>query len=263
MTTLPILVDSHCHLDGRDFSEDIDDVVQRAFNVGVTRLLTMGTRFSTVDEVISLTEKYPYVYGAIGVHPEYADEESAVLTTDTLCEKAKHKKIIAIGEIGLDYHYGTGTIAEQKKIFRMQLKTAKEIGLPVCIHARDADEDIASILRQESDNGALKGVIHCFSSGRKLAETALDLGFYLSATGIITFNKSESLREIFRDIPLDRLLLETDCPYLAPVPYRGRRNEPSFLLKTAEKLAVLKSVSFEKIAEVTTKNFLKLFEKAK
>jgi len=256
------LIDSHCHLDDKAFENETDAIVMRAAQKGVGCLLTMGTRLSTANRVVALAEKYPAVYGAVGIHPEYADEEAPFADADAFLKAAAHPKIVAVGETGLDYHYAPETADVQKKIFRFQLQIAKRAGLPVCIHARDADDDMAAILREESDNGRLTGVIHCFSSGRGLAETALELGFYISASGIVTFNKSDALRDIFKDVPLNRLLVETDCPYLAPVPFRGKRNEPSFVCETAARLAALKSVSYEELAAATTENFYTLFKKA-
>ena len=257
-----MLIDSHCHLDDKAFANETDDIVARAAQRGVGLLLTMGTRLSTAASVIALTERYPAVYGAVGIHPEYADTEEPFADADVLLKAASHPKIVAVGEIGLDYHYAPETAAVQKKLFRFQLQIAKQAGLPVCIHARDADDDMAAVLREESDNGRLTGVVHCFSSGESLAKTALDLGFYISASGIVTFNKSDALRAIFKNVPLNRLLVETDCPYLAPVPFRGKRNEPSFVCETAASLAKIKAVSYEELAAATTDNFHTLFKKA-
>lgn len=259
---MTVLVDSHCHLDFSDYAEEQDEIVRRALDNGVTRLLTIGTKLEETPELLALTRKYSPVFAAVGVHPEYAVENQAV-TVDDLCALTNDPKVIAIGEAGLDYHYGAPETHEaQRTLFRTHLRAAKKAKLPIIIHAREAEENMISILHEEAGED-LKGVLHCFSSGAELARAGLDIGFYISASGIITFKKSEELREIFKDVPMDRLLVETDAPFLAPVPFRGKRNEPSFVVKTAEMLASVKGVSFEEIAQRTTENFLTLFSKAR
>ena len=262
MTLMPVLADSHCHLDYESSLEKQAELVKRANDNGVTRMATVGTRMTTARETVEIAGRYPYVYAIVGVHPEYADEEQPVVTLEALCDLAALPKVIGLGETGLDYHYNAATKGVQKELFRLHLKAAKKAGVPVVVHTREADEDTIAILKDEADS-SLKGVLHCFTSGEKLAMTALEMGFYISASGIITFKKSEALRQIFKKVPLNRLLVETDCPYLAPEPYRGRKNEPSYVVKTAEKLALLKEVPFEEIARTTTRNFLTLFSKAK
>lgn len=258
---MTVLVDSHCHLDFSDYADERDEIVRRALENGVTRMLTIGTKLEETPDLLALTRKYDQVFAAVGVHPEYAVENENV-TAEDICILTDDPKVIAIGEAGLDYHYGAPETHEaQRTLFRTHLDAAKKSKLPVIIHARDAEEDMISILREEADED-LKGVLHCFSSKAELARAGLEIGFYISASGIITFKKSEELREIFKAVPIDRLLIETDAPFLAPAPFRGKRNEPSFVVKTAEMLASLKGVSFEKIAEQTTKNFLTLFSKA-
>lgn len=254
-------VDSHCHLDFPDFSKEIDQILERALSVQVTRLLTIGTKISDADLVIGLAEKYPYVFASVGVHPEYAEAELSSVSCELLCSYANHPKVVGFGETGLDYHYGSSNKKEQQELFRRHLKAAKQTGLPVIVHSREAEEDTIRLLQEEYDS-SLKGVLHCYTSKPELALAGLELGFYVSASGIITFNKAEELRETFKKIPLDRLLIETDAPFLAPVPYRGKRNEPSYVVKTAEKLAVLKGVSLDEIEKQTTENFLNLFSKA-
>lgn len=258
---MTVLVDSHCHLDFSDYADECDEVIRRALENGVTRMLTIGTKLEETPELLALTQKYEQVFAAVGVHPEYAAENENI-TADDICALTDDPKVVAIGEAGLDYHYGAPETHEaQRKLFRTHLHAAKKAKLPIIIHARDAEEDMISILREEADEN-LKGVLHCFSSGAELAEAGLELGFFISASGIITFKKSEELREIFKNIPMDKLLIETDAPFLAPVPFRGKRNEPSFVVKTAEMLALIKGVSFKEIADRTTKNFLTLFSKA-
>ena len=228
MTVMPALADSHCHLDYETDLEKQEAIVRRAFDNGVTRLATIGTRFSTACETVGIAERYPFVWAVVGVHPEYADEEQTVVTVDGLCALARHPKVVGFGETGLDYHYNAATAAVQKELFRLHLKAAKKAGLPVVIHTRDADEDTIDVLESEADSN-LRGVLHCFSSGEKLARTALDMGFYISASGILTFNKSDALRDIFKKVPLERLLVETDAPYLYHCrPQRERRTRPSF-----------------------------------
>lgn len=256
-----MLVDSHCHLDYNDFEEDMDEIILRMKENGITAALNAGNCIDTLDEQLKLSEKYPFVYTAVGVHPHNADEFPEVSAAE-LAEKSRHKKIVAIGECGLDYYYDYSPKDVQVKVFVEQIKAARETGLPLIIHTRDADDDTIAILDEEYKKGAFSGEIHCFSSSKKLADFALSIGFYISASGIITFNKSGELRDIFAEVPLDRLLVETDAPFLAPVPMRGRRNESSFVVHTAEKLAQIKDVPLEKLAQITSDNFYRLFRKA-
>lgn len=256
-----MLVDSHCHLDYNDFEEDMDEIILRMKENGITAALNAGNCIDTLDEQLKLSEKYPFVYTAVGVHPHNADEFPEVSAAE-LAEKSRHKKIVAIGECGLDYYYDYSPKDIQVKVFVEQIKAARETGLPLIIHTRDADDDTIAILDEEYKKGAFSGEIHCFSSSKKLADFALSIGFYISASGIITFNKSGELRDIFAEVPLDRLLVETDAPFLAPVPMRGRRNESSFVVHTAEKLAQIKDVPLEKLAQITSDNFYRLFRKA-
>jgi TatD DNase family protein len=255
-----MLVDSHCHLDFPDFQADLDALLGRAADAEVGMMLTIGTKISQFDQVLAIAERYSNVYCTVGIHPHEAGRE---MKTDAaqLISLAKHPKVIGFGETGLDYFYDHSPRDQQRAAFRSHIQAARETGLPVVVHTRDADDDTAAILTEEAGRGPFTGLIHCFSSSKQLAEKALDLGLYLSLSGIITFNKSEALREIVRDLPLERLLVETDAPYLAPTPKRGKRNEPAFVLHTAAKLAELKGVEAADLAAATTENFLRLFTK--
>lgn len=256
-----MLVDSHCHLTYEDFEEDFDDMIMRAKENGVTTMLNAGNNIGEIAAQLELSEKYPFIYTAVGVHPHNASEYKNIKAEDFI-KQAEHKKIVAIGECGLDYYYDYSPKDVQIKVFKEQIKAAQETGLPLIIHTRDADDDTISVLDEMYKQKPFIGELHCFSSGKALADYALSIGFYLSASGIITFNKSGDLREIFAEIPEDRLLIETDSPFLAPVPMRGRRNEPAFVLHTAEKLAQIRGLSLDKLAEITSDNFFRLFRKA-
>ncbi len=252
------LTDSHCHLNNADFGTDTDAVVQRAFDAGVKRLVTIGTRLENTAELVALAHKYPNVFATVGVHPEYVSERE--VSADEIAQAAtSDEKIIALGEAGFDCFYDPDTKEAQRKLFKNHLIAAQKTGLPVIIHTRCAECDTMDALAEFPD---VTGVLHCFSSNAELAKFGLERGWYLSASGILTFKKAQDIRDIFKDVPLNRLLVETDAPYLAPVPYRGKRNEPSFVVKTAETLAELKGVSLEDLAKITTENFLTLFTKA-
>jgi TatD DNase family protein len=252
--------DSHCHLDFPDFAEELDAVVLRARAAGVERMITISTQVRRGQNLVAIAEKYPEVSFTIGTHPHQAAEE-AETDAEAIRVFAAHPKCVGIGEAGLDYHYNYAPEAIAKKVFRAQIGLARELNLPLVIHAREADDDIAAILREEMAAGAFKAVLHCFTSSRALAETGVELGLYVSFSGVITFKNSTELRAIAADIPLDRLLVETDAPFLAPVPHRGRRNEPAFVVDTARALAEIKGVTAEEIGEVTRENTLKLFDK--
>ncbi len=256
-----MLIDSHCHLDFNDFDEDFEDILTRAREAGVTAMLNAGNNINELEGQLELSETYPFIYTAVGVHPHNAAEYPDIKAQDFI-EKSKHKKVVGIGECGLDYYYDYSPKDVQHRVFVEQIIAAQETGLPLIIHTRDADDDTIAILKEHYNQKPFTGEIHCFSTSRKLAEFALSIGFYISASGIITFNKSGELREIFKDIPLDRLLVETDSPFLAPIPMRGRRNEPSYVRYTAERLAQLKEIPFEKLAQITSDNFHNLFRKA-
>jgi TatD DNase family protein len=255
-----MLVDSHCHLDFPDFEAERDAVVERARAAGIGRMVTISTRVRRFAEIRAIAEAYDDVYCSVGTHPHNAAEEPDV-TADDLVRLAAHPKVVAIGEAGLDYFYDRSPREAQAQGFRTHIVAARETGLPLVIHARDADEDVAAILTEETGKGAFPFILHCFSSGRTLAETGVKLGGYVSFSGILTFRKSEELRGIARDLPRERLLVETDAPYLAPVPHRGKRNEPAFVAHTAAVLAETVGVSADEIAAITTDNFFRLFSK--
>lgn len=255
-----MLVDSHCHLDFPDFAEEAERVVARAETAGVKLLLTIGTRLDRFEGVLAMAERFPSVYCTVGVHPNEADSAPDV-HVEQLLELAKHPKVVGFGESGLDFYYEKSDRDRQKRAFRVHMEAARRAQLPVIIHTRDADKDMAEILTEEMGKGAFPALIHCFSSGQQLAEVALNFGFYISISGIVTFKNAEPLRQVVSGIPLDRLLVETDSPYLAPIPFRGKRNEPAHVVHTARKVAELKSVEEGDLAEATTANFLRLFTK--
>ncbi|MFT3730808.1 MAG: TatD family hydrolase [Hyphomicrobium sp.] len=256
-----MLVDHHCHLDFPDFAPELDDVVKRARAAGVGTLVTISTRMRKFDQVKAIAERFDDVYCSVGTHPHNAHEELDI-PLERIVELSRHPKVVAIGEAGLDYHYQHSTPAAQAEGFRRHIAAARETGLPLEIHTRDADDDTIAILEDEYAKGAFPAVLHCFTGGRKLAMRALDLGLYVSFSGVITFKNSEGLRDIARDVPLDRMLVETDAPFLAPIPFRGKRNEPAFVVRTAAALAAAKGVSADEIAAATTENFFRLYSKA-
>jgi TatD DNase family protein len=253
-----MLVDSHCHLDFSDFAPERDAVIARAFAAGIGTMLTICTRLDQFDGVRAIAEADPRIWCSVGAHPHEA-QDHAELLADQLLALAAHPRVIGIGETGLDFHYNLSPRDVQSGVFRAHIAASQQSGLPLIIHAREADAEIAAILRGEAPP---PGVLHCFTGTRALAEAALDLGFYISISGIVTFRNADDLRGIVRDLPLDRLLVETDAPYLAPVPYRGKRNEPAFVAATAAAVAVLKGIDSEALAAATTANFFRLFAKA-
>lgn len=256
-----MIVDSHCHLDFPDFADTLDDVVARARAAGVSHMVTISTRVRKFAAITAIAERYPDVFCSVGTHPHNAQEELDISAAD-LVRLAQHPKVVAIGEAGLDYFYDTGPKAAQAQGLRTHIAAARETGLPLVIHSRDADADMAEILQQEQGQGAFAGVLHCFTGSRALALTAVELGMYVSFTGIITFKKSEQLRAIAAELPAERILVETDSPYLAPNPFRGKRNEPAYVVETAKMLAEARGVTFDAIAQQTTDNFFRLFNKA-
>lgn len=257
-----MLVDSHCHLDFPDFEGEVDALIERAGAAGIGLMVTISTRVRKFDRIRALAETHDEVFCSVGTHPHNAAEELDV-TADELVRLANHPKVVAIGEAGLDYFYDRSPRDAQAQGFRTHIAAARRTGLPLVIHARDADEDIASILEEEAGKGAFPFVLHCFSSGAGLARRGVALGGYVSFSGILTFKKSDALRDIAREVPRDRLLVETDAPFLAPTPHRGKRNEPAFVAETARVLAETIGVGAEEIAELTTENFFRLFAKAK
>lgn len=257
-----MLVDHHCHLDFPEFAPELDQVVARAQQAGVCTLVTISTRIRKFDDVKAIAERFDDVFCSVGTHPHNAHEELDI-PVERIVELAQHPKVVAIGEAGLDYHYKHSTPEAQAEGFRRHIAAARETGLPLEIHTRDADADTIAILEAEHAKGAFPAVLHCFTGGRELAMRALDLGLYVSFSGVITFKNSEALREIARDVPLDRVLVETDAPFLAPMPFRGKRNEPSFVVRTAAALASVKGVTGDDIARATTENFFRLYSKAR
>lgn len=256
-----IIVDSHCHLDFPDFEGEIPDLVARANDAGVKRMVTICTKLKNEPSVRKIAEEHEAVYYAAGTHPMSAASEP-LASVDQLIEISQHPKMVGIGETGLDYHYTAESAEIQKTSLKIHIEAARETDLPLIIHSRAADEDMATILKDEFKKGQYKCVMHCFSSSVELAKLSLELGFYLSMSGIITFKKSEELRSIFKLAPIDQVLVETDSPYLSPVPYRGKRNEPSYTAHTAEVGATIYGVDYTKFANQTTKNFNRLFSKA-
>ncbi|MDQ0301518.1 TatD family hydrolase [Ancylobacter polymorphus] len=256
-----MIVDSHCHLDFPDFAAELDDVVARARAAGVGRLVTIGTRVRRSGEVRAIAERFDDVFCSVGTHPHNAGEEADV-TLEEILAAADHPKVVAIGEAGLDYHYDTAPRDAQAAGFRRHIEAARRTGLPLVIHARDADEDVAAILEEESGKGAFGFVLHCFTAGPDLARRAVALGGYVSFSGILTFKSGAPLREIAASLPADRVLVETDAPYLAPNSRRGKRNEPSYVVETARILGEARGVSFDEIAALTTQNFFRLFSRA-
>ncbi len=255
-----MLVDSHCHLDFPDFAEERQDIVARALAAGVGRMVTISTRVRKFQQVLEIAESFEEVYCSVGTHPHNAAEELDV-TAAELVRLAAHPKVVAIGEAGLDYHYDYAPREAQAQGLRTHIAAARETGLPLVIHARSADEDMAAILEEETGKGAFPFILHCFSSGPRLAEVGVALGGHISFSGIITFKNSAELREIAARVPRERLLVETDAPYLAPVPHRGRRNEPAYVAETAKVLAATIRVSEQEVADITTQNVFRLFSK--
>ncbi|CDX16408.1 putative metallodependent hydrolase [Mesorhizobium sp. ORS 3324] len=255
-----MLVDSHCHLDFPDFAEERAAIVARALAAGVGRMVTISTRVKRFQQIIDIAETFDEVYCSVGTHPHQAAEELDV-TADELVRLSSHPKVVAIGEAGLDYFYDHAPRDAQAQGFRTHIAAARRTGLPLVIHSRDADDDMAAILEDETGKGAFPFILHCFSSGRRLAEVGVALGGYVSFSGILTFKNSAELRAIAADVPRDRLLVETDAPYLAPIPHRGKRNEPAYVANTAKVLAETIGVSEAEIADITTENVFRLFTK--
>ncbi len=258
----PTIVDSHCHLDFPDFEGQLDTIVQNALDAGVERMVSICTKKAGLDNVKAIVATYPEVFYAYGIHPMSAASHEPVTVEDLVAEAA-NPKMVGIGETGLDYHYTPDSADVQKSSLRVHIEAAQKTSLPLIIHSRDADDDMAAILREGYDKAPYSCVMHCFSSGPELAKAALEMGFYLSMSGIATFPKSQDVRDIFAAAPIDLILVETDSPYLAPKPYRGKRNEPAYSVHTAAVGAEVFGMSYDDFAAATTANFDRLFSKAK
>lgn len=255
-----MLVDSHCHLDFPDFADDLGAIVARAEAAGIGRIVTISTRVRRLDGLLAITGRFPNVYCSVGTHPHNADEEDGI-TSDELIALTKHPKVVALGEAGLDNFYKDGSPEAQERGFRAHIAAARATGLPLVIHTREADEACGRILEDEIAKGPFKAVLHCYTGGRELALKAIGLGLSISFTGILTFKNSLAIRDIAAELPADRIMVETDAPYLAPGKFRGKRNEPSFVVETARVLAETRGVSLDEIAQQTTENFFRLFDK--
>lgn len=256
-----MLIDSHCHLDFEALSADIDGVMARAAAVGVTGMVTISTRVDNFSTYVALAERFPNVWCSVGTHPHNADQELHI-QTDDLVRLSAHPRCIAIGEAGLDYFYDNAPREAQAIGLRRHIAASRITSLPLVIHSRAADDDMANILEEESRAGAFPFVLHCFTAGRNLAERALALGGYISFSGIVTFKNAQEIQDVAKIVPADRYIVETDSPYLAPIPHRGQSNEPSFVRHTAEKVAELRGISLEQLARETTTNFGRLFSKS-
>ena len=256
-----MLVDSHCHLDFPDFEGHVGAVIERAAGAGVGWMVSICTHVTRFDKVLAIAEAHDNVFCTVGIHPHEAGREPPV-TADHLVRMAAHPKVIGFGESGLDFHYMNSPREDQERSFRAHIQAARDGGLPVVVHTRDADDDTARVLGEEQANGPFSGLIHCFSSGPELAEKALEMGLYISLSGIVTFKQAGALRETVKGIPLERILVETDAPFLAPVPQRGKTNEPAFTAHTAARVAAIKGIELADFAAATTANFFRLFAKA-
>jgi len=256
-----MLVDSHCHLDFPEFAPELPEVMARAEAAGVGTCVSIGTSLQGFPRIREIAEQFTSVFCSVGIHPHDAKKEP-LESAQPLIERAAHRKVVGIGETGLDYYYGHSPREAQIANFRAHIAAARETGLPLIVHTRDAETDTIAILREEMEQGAFTGLIHCFTSTQMLADAALELGFLISASGIMTFKKAEELRAVLKTVPLENLLVETDAPFLAPLPHRGKRNEPAFVALTAKMLAELKGVVPEELARATTDNFFRLFTRA-
>jgi len=255
-----MLVDSHCHLDFPDFAGDIDAIVARAGAAGIGRMVTISTRVRRLEALLDIAKRFPDVYCSVGTHPHQADEEDGISASE-LVELTAHPKVVALGEAGLDYFYDNGSPEAQARGFRAHIAAARITGLPLVIHTRDADDDCRHILEEEIAKGPFRAVLHCYTGGRELAMKAIELGLSISFTGILTFKRSEALRDLAAELPADRIMVETDSPYLAPGKFRGKRNEPAYVVEVAKVLADVRSVSLDEISRQTGENFFRLFAK--
>ena len=257
------LVDSHCHLDMPEFAGELDDVVARAGAAGVAHMVTICTRVTQFAQVLTVAERFRNVFCSVGIHPHNAGDEPEVAARE-LVDLARHPKVVGIGETGLDFYYDNSPRDAQERSFRQHIRAARESGLPLIVHTRDADADLTRIMRDEARaDGPFPGLIHCFSGGMELAEKVLELGLFISFSGIVTFKNADAIRQVAREAPLDRVLVETDAPYLAPVPQRGKRNEPAFTVLTAARVAEVRGMAPEDLARASTDNFFRLFGKAR
>ena len=261
MTVSPAIIDSHAHLDYPQFADELPQIIARAGDAGVERIISIGVKLSTADAPRKIAESYDNVWFSVGVHPHEAGREADACNLDAFLGLATHPKCVAIGEAGLDYFYDHAPRDLQAQSFRTQIKAARQLDLPIIVHARDADSDMADIIEDEMKKGAFRGVLHCFSSGAALAKRAVDVGFYVSFSGILTFNKSDELRAIAAEIPADRLLVETDAPFLAPMPHRGKTNEPAYTAHTLARLADVRGQTIDNMAVQTYENTLRLFNR--
>lgn len=257
-----MFVDSHCHLDDDDFApEGIPEIISRAQSAGVGHFLTICTRIVEFDRILKAADTSPLIHCTVGTHPHHAEEEHELnVTCDEIIAYTKNPKVVGIGETGLDYHYNNSPPEKQQKVFATHIEAGLAAELPLIIHTREADDDTIRLIR-DVGGGKSRGVIHCFSGDVKFAQQSLDLGYYISFSGIITFKKADDIRDAVKYAPLDRILVETDAPWLAPMPHRGKRNEPAYVVLTAQRVAQLKNISVEEVAEKTTENFFKLFQK--
>ena len=257
-------VDSHCHLDDADFADEgVDEIVNRAKAAGVGHFLTICTRIVEFDKILATANHSPLIHCTVGTHPHHAEEDSELnVTCDEIVAYTKNPKVVGIGETGLDYHYNHSPADKQQKVFATHIEAGLAADLPLIIHTREADDDTIRLMH-DVGGGKSRGVMHCFSGDRKLAAESLELGYYISFSGIITFKKADELREVVKHVPIERILIETDAPWLAPVPHRGKRNEPSYVVLTAQTVAQLKGIPVEEVAEKTTDNFFRLFSKIK
>jgi len=254
------LIDTHCHLNFPQFRNNLDEIVERAIKSGISKIVTISIKLSEINDIISITNKYSHIYNSVGVHPHECKNYQD-LTVNDLIKYTKHPKCIGIGETGLDYYYENSPKKLQKDIFTIHIEAARKSNLPLIVHTRNADADTIEILQTEMKKGQFKGLIHCFSTTKELADKAIKLGLYISLAGIITFNKANNLRDIVKSLPIDRLLVETDSPYLAPEPHRGKCNEPSYVKDVAIYISNLLGLSFEEFSAKTTENFYNLFDK--
>jgi TatD DNase family protein len=255
-----MLIDTHCHLDFPDFEAERDEIVARAHAAGVKQMITISTRVRKFPTILAIAESYPSVFCSVGTHPHNADEELDIPVSE-LITLSRHPRVVAIGEAGLDYYYDNAPRDAQATGLRNHIAAARETGLPLVIHSRSADEDMAAILTEETGKGAFPFLLHCFSSGPELARVGVELGGYVSFSGILTFPKSEELREIAKTVPPERMLVETDAPYLAPKPFRGKRNEPAYVAHTAAVLAETLGITVDEVARITTENAFRIFSK--